>query len=47
MQLLLAFMLGVVLLSILELRGRVTWRTPVVLLVTAVVSLGFLFQRVV
>jgi hypothetical protein len=48
MQLLLAFLFGVVLLSIWELRGGPRWRTPWVVVTCVVVSLAYLsFQRVV
>ena len=47
MQLLLAFMFGVMLLSIWEIRGGPKWRTPVVLATCAVLSLAFLSLRVV
>jgi hypothetical protein len=47
MPLLLAFMFGVMLLSVWELRGGPKWRTPVVLVTCAVISLAFLSQRVV
>lgn len=47
MELLLAFMFGVMLLSVWEIRGGPKWRTPVVLGTCAVISLAFLSQRVV
>ena len=47
MKFLLAFMFGVVVLSIWELRGGPKWRTPVVLAACAVVALAFMSLRVV
>jgi hypothetical protein len=47
MQLLLAFMLGVVLLSAWEVRGGPRWRTPVVVATCAVLAVLFLSLRVV
>lgn len=47
MQLLLGFMFGAVLLSVWELRGGPRWRTPIVVASCAVISLAYLFQRVV
>jgi hypothetical protein len=46
-QVLIAFMFGVVVLSTLELRGGPRWRTGIVLLVCAVVGASFMLQRVV
>jgi hypothetical protein len=45
--LLLAFMLGAMLLSIWELRRGPKWSSSVVLVVCAVVALGFLSLRIV
>jgi len=45
MKLLLAFILGVILLSAWEVRGGPRWRTPVVLISCALVGLAFLSQR--
>jgi|tagenome__1003787_1003787.scaffolds.fasta_scaffold9829218_1 hypothetical protein len=47
MLLLLAFMFGVILLTIWELRGGPRWRAPLVIATCAVLSLAFLSQRVV
>ena len=47
MQFLLAVMLGVVLLSVWELRGGPRWRIPVVVATCALISLAFLSLRVV
>jgi hypothetical protein len=47
MFLLLAFMLGAMLLAIWELRSGPKWSTSVVLVVCAVVALGFLSLRIV
>jgi hypothetical protein len=46
MKLLLAFMLGVVALSIWELKGGPRSRAPVVLVTCAVVALAFSLERV-
>ncbi len=46
MKLLLAFMFGVVLLSIWEVKGGPKWRTPVVVAACAVVALAFSLERV-
>jgi hypothetical protein len=47
MELLIAFMLGVVVLSTWELHGGPRWRTPVVLVTCAVIAIGFTSLRVV
>ncbi len=46
MKLLLAFMFGVMVLSVWELRGGPKWHTPVVVATCAVVALAFSLQRV-
>jgi hypothetical protein len=46
MKLLLAFMLGVVALSIWEVKGGPRWRAPVALTACAVVALAFSLERV-